>query len=190
LPAELRSVILRAQDGDLVAFEELLSNFHNDVFALLCKWTGNWHDAEDLTQETFIKVFRYLKSFRIEENFRSWLYRIALRLAHDHYNKTRKLPRHESLDSVIFQNLQLHSRNPSEEELQQKQTLKAIYNVLPTLSFRERSVFVLKAMQGMENQEISRILGISQTTVRRFFGLARQKILKRLEQKDNSAGMC
>lgn len=71
LPCELRSLILRAREGDSLAFEQLLENFHASIFSLLCKWTGNWHDAEDLTQETFIRAFKYLKTFRIDENFKT-----------------------------------------------------------------------------------------------------------------------
>lgn len=170
-----------------MAFEQILQNFHPSIFSLLCKWTGNWHDAEDLTQETFLRAFKYLKTFRIEENFKTWLYKIALNLVHDHYKHQRGSPVTESLDDVLEQNLDW---GPSAtEKVFRSQLLKIVYGILPGLTCRERSVFVLKTMEGLENDEVSRILQISQTTVRRFYGLARRKILEAVEQKMNLSGI-
>lgn len=136
LPRELRSLILRAREGDSLAFEHLRENFHASIFSLLCKWTGNWHDAEDLTQETFIRAFKYLKTFRIDENFKTWLYRIVLNLAHDHYKHQRCPSEMMSLDEVLEQNLEWSASAP--DKIFQSQLLKIVYGILSSLTPRER----------------------------------------------------
>jgi RNA polymerase sigma factor (sigma-70 family) len=108
-------------------------------------------------------------------------------LVHDHYKHQRGSPVTESLDDVLEQNLDW---GPSAtEKVFRSQLLKIVYGILPGLTCRERSVFVLKTMEGLENDEVSRILQISQTTVRRFYGLARRKILEAVEQKMNLSGI-
>lgn len=176
---DLSRLIQRAQKGDPAAFEQIVGEYYSGVFALLCKWSGNWHDAEDITQETFLRAYKYLNSFRIGENFKSWLYRIALNEAHD-FRNDRRAKQTSSLDEVLEEHLRFDAT--TEETTQRKQTLETIYRMLPEFSPRERSVFILKTMEGLENDEIARILGISQTTVRRFYGLVRQRILAKLKR--------
>lgn len=183
---ELQELIKRAQAGDNEAFEQLLGQFYNPVFGLLCKWTGNWQDAEDLTQDTFLKVYKYLKSFHSGENFKSWIYKIAVNLASDHHAASRRRPQMEELDETVQQHISMSTE--AGERVRQQQMIRQIYRVLPELTARERSVFVLKAMESMENHEIARVLGITETTVRRFYGLARRKILHEVEQKKPEGG--
>lgn len=176
---DLTPVIHRAQEGDRAAFDELVGLYYAGVFALLCKWTGNWHDAEDLTQEAFLRAYKYLNSFRPGENFRSWLYRIALNQAHDFHHDHRQARQNESLEDTLEKHLRYDASTV--QDLERKQALETIYRLLPEFTPRERSVFVLKTIEGMENDEIARVLGVSQTTVRRFYGLARKKILAALK---------
>jgi RNA polymerase sigma-70 factor (ECF subfamily) len=177
--SDLTPVIRRAQKGDRAAFDQIVEQHYAGVFALLCKWTGNWHDAEDLTQEAFLRAYKYLNSFRPGENFRSWLYRIALNQAHDFHHDRRQARQTESLENTLEEHLRFDASTV--QDLERKQALETIYRLLPQFTPRERSVFVLKTMEGMENDEIARVLGISQTTVRRFYGLARKKILNALK---------
>lgn len=92
-----------------------------------------------------------------------------------------------SLDEILEQNLEWSASAP--DKIFQSQLLKIVYGILPSLTPRERSVFVLKTMEGLENEEITRVLQISPTTVRRFYGLARRKIIEAVEQKMNLSGI-
>jgi RNA polymerase sigma-70 factor (ECF subfamily) len=176
------ALIRRAQKGDHGAFEELLNAHYGSVFSLLCKWTGHWHDAEDLTQETFLKAYKYLRSFRPNEVFKNWIFRIALNLAHEHHSAGKRRARSvEELDEKVYEQL---TSGPAlvEDKMRRDEMLRQVYRAIPNLTERERSVFVLKTMEGMENDEVARTLGISQTTVRRFYGLARRKILDEIRK--------
>ena len=153
---------------------------------MLCKWTGHWQDAEDLTQDTFLKAYKYIKSFHEGQSFKSWIYKIALNLANDHYAASRRAPMMQELDKAIEE--QVFTNPDAGDQVRHQQMLREVYRILPELTMRERSVFVLKAMESMENDEIARVLGISETTVRRFYSLARQRILRGLEQKRRGGG--
>lgn len=169
-------------------FEELLDRYYSPVFSLLCKWTGHWHDAEDLTQETFLKAYKYLNSYRPDQDFKNWVYRIALNIAHEHYAATRKREQIVELEETVEQHIVPAPGADAEARASRQQQLRRIYAILPELTVRERSVFVLKTLEGMGNDEIAQILGITETTVRRFFGLARGKIVDKLEQKEQNRG--
>jgi RNA polymerase sigma-70 factor (ECF subfamily) len=76
---EIDTALVRAcQRGDIEAFEQIFRVYRNPVFRLAYKFTGNRDDAEDLTQEIFLKVFENIGSFRYESSFATWLYRIAV----------------------------------------------------------------------------------------------------------------
>jgi len=132
----------------------------------------------------FIKAFKYLKTFRIEENFKTWLYKIALNLAHDHYKRQQ-----QSSTSTDFPEQSIEGSASAEHQIFQSQLLKVVYEILPLLTSRERSIFIMKTMEGLENEEIAKILRISPTTVRRFYGLARRKLLEGVERKLNLSGI-
>jgi len=76
---EIDTALVRAcQRGDIEAFEQIFRVYRNPVFRLAYRFTGNRDDAEDLTQEIFLKVFENIGSFRYESSFATWLYRIAV----------------------------------------------------------------------------------------------------------------
>jgi RNA polymerase sigma-70 factor, ECF subfamily len=178
---ELSQNISDAKAGQAEAFERLMAQFYPPVFGLLCKWTGNWHDAEDLAQETFLKAYKYLARFRSGENFRAWLFQIAINLAHDLHRDRKTAFLTSPIDDAVLE--AIDPEPAPEETLHRKQILQIIHQMLPEFSPRERSVFVLKTMEGLENDEIARLLGISSTTVRRFYGIVRQKIMRALEEQ-------
>jgi RNA polymerase sigma-70 factor (ECF subfamily) len=122
---------------------------------------------------------------RPDESFKTWIYKIAMNLANDHYAESQRAVAVELDES--FQE-QIQSPSDAAEKVGQRQLLQQIYRVIPQLTARERSVLVLKAMEGLENDEIARVLGVTQTTVRRFYGLARRKILRLLEQQKSAEG--
>ena len=131
------------------------------------------------------------------QSFRSWICRIALNLAHEHYSASKRRAQvMEPMDETVCEQMVALEPAQAEENIRRQQMLKQVYKALPQLTPRERSVFVLKTIEGMENDEVSRLLGISETTVRRFYGLARRKILETIqleglsfEQKEQKEGI-
>ena len=103
---------VRAREGCSDSFEVLAGRHRNAVQAFLVRKTGNQHDAEDLTQETFSRVYRNLSKFDAERNFRSWLFTIAARLAISHYRKKGSVVT-VSIDSLVIQE---DGAEPGEQE--------------------------------------------------------------------------
>src|SRR5262249_59624367 len=128
-----------------------------------------------------LKAYKYLGRFRTGESFRAWLFQIAINLAHDLHRDRKVAFLISPIDETVLE--AIDPEPAAEETLHRKQILQMIHQMLPEFSPRERSVFVLKTMEGLENDEIAVILGISSTTVRRFYGIVRQKILRALEEQ-------
>src|SRR5437016_4932807 len=103
-PRELRpeALVEQCKAGSLEAFALLVEHYQKRLFNYLCRLTGNSHDAEDLTQETFLKVYRSLHRFNSGQGFSTWLFTIAKRTAYNHFRSAKhpqELPTEEPIDS-------------------------------------------------------------------------------------------
>ena len=134
-------------------------------------------DALDACQDAFVKVFRYIHRFRSGESFFKWLYRIALNAVHDHLrrNRPRGLISLQDLASGRAEQIE-GGETPLADRLENADLAQKLLAELPSLSRRERIVFVLRDLQELTTQEIGIILGVSQVTVRRHSMSARQKL--------------
>jgi RNA polymerase sigma-70 factor, ECF subfamily len=173
--ASLRLVIERAQAGDAAAFEQLIIVFQRKVVATAWKVLGNQDDALDAAQEVFIKLHRYLHTFRVEQEFSAWLYRLIVNACHD----TRKRrPNHLSLEEARERGALdgLRSADDVEAAAMVAEDETIIAAALETLSRKERAALVLRDFEGLDTEEVARILGSSATTVRSQICSARAKI--------------
>jgi RNA polymerase sigma-70 factor, ECF subfamily len=165
----------RAAAGDEPAFEEIVKRYQARVFRLAWRLTGNESDAKDALQETFLRVYRGLGSFRNESRFGTWLYRIATNAALTE-RRTRSRRPADSLDSFLpqFDARGSHVATPAElqvavraEEVLDRQSLaekaRAGLQRLPELY---REAFVLRDLEEMPTAEVAEVLGLSQGTVR------------------------
>lgn len=149
-------------------FRKLVEENKKNIYFLSLKLTGNHHDAEDLSQEVFIKVYKNFDSFRHEAKISSWLYRITV---NTHINRNRNKMRKnlhstEKIESVAS----AYTEPPAEtnpERAARSGIIKAhIEDALSKLSARERSVFVLSHYNDMPRQEIADMLDIKTGTVK------------------------
>lgn len=173
-------LVLKAQQGDVRAFDELVNRYHGKIYALTYNMTSNREDAEDLTQEVFVKAFEALPRFRGNSSFYTWLYRIAVNKTIN-YRKKRNRKRALSLDQFdqeiklddVYHHLTTKGsplRNISLSELQEK-----LNEALQNLSEKHRTVVVMHDMQGVPHAEIAKIVKASVGTVRsRLFYARRQ----------------
>jgi RNA polymerase sigma-70 factor (ECF subfamily) len=181
--------IERAQKGDREAFRQLVETHQRMVYHLARNLTGNHHDAEDLTQEVFIQVYRNIHRFRGDSKFSSWIYRIAV---NSHISRTRKkswktLVFKENLeDQAIKQNPASQARYANPEKAAEAGLLQGhIQRAVEQLSPRERSVFVLRHYEDMPLNEIARTLNIHTGTVKSSLFRALQKLQKSLSFYQN-----
>jgi len=174
----LALVIERAKAGDTTAFEQIVTCYQRKVVGVAWRMLGNQEDARDAAQETFLKAYKYLKSFDAEQDFSGWLYRIAVNACRDIARKRRN---HDQFTSFETEHQagnfdRLASRDDVEASAIQAQERALISEALKTLSEKERSAIVLRDLEGLTTEEVARILGSSQTTVRSQISSARAKI--------------
>ncbi|MBI4832593.1 MAG: RNA polymerase sigma factor [Candidatus Lindowbacteria bacterium] len=162
--------------GDTGAFEELLRRHRRPVFAYLCRMAGS-ELAEDIFQEVFIRVISSRATYKRTAKFSTWLYRIAHNtcvdaLRRENYRKTESLfqpadPRvAENGGEMLIQDIVPSSNPGPAEELARKQLSDALKKCIARLNPEQREVFVLRQYQNLPFQEIARVVGTSESTVK------------------------
>ena len=172
------SVIERAKAGEPAAFEQLIDCYQRKVLSTAWRILGNSEDARDAAQEVFLRVHKYLKGFRSDQDFAAWLYRIIVNVCRDHQRKRGVHREFASFESEREAGTldTLASREDVEANAIKSQQRALIGQALDTLSTRERAALVLRDLEGLSTEEVARILGSSQTTVRTQISAARAKI--------------
>lgn len=175
------TLVQRAQNGDYTAYDELVRRYQERVYATVYHMTSNHEDAGDLTQETFIKGFTALKSFKGDSSFYTWVYRIAVNKTIN-FIKQRKNRTHLSLNDMDF-NAENHPdmvdlvsektprRDAGLNELQEK-----LNDAMQKLSPMHRLVVTLHDVQGLPHEEIATIMDCNIGTVRSRLFYARQQM--------------
>jgi RNA polymerase sigma-70 factor, ECF subfamily len=163
------SVIARCLSGDEAAWEELVRFHARHVYALCYRFTGSAAEAQDLTQEVFLRVFRTLRTFRSDEgSFGTWLARVTRNLLIDHYRRTRQDRQTDSIDdhlSTLDQPLPTAPARP-DQTLAGLETSELLQAALQRLSPDLREAVILRDLQEMEYREIAQVLGIPEGTVK------------------------
>lgn len=177
---------LRARDE--CAFEELADRYTGEIFGLLFRLTQNREDAEDLTQEVFLRAVRSVKGFRGESDIRTWLYRIAVNAARSRFKWWARRGREKTLsiegsvrdsESPLAETLPSKTENP-EEELLRHEREALLHRALGEIGEVYREAVVLCDLQGLKYEEISELLGISVGTVKSRIARGRDELRKRL----------
>lgn len=176
-----------ARKGDHRAFAEIVSLYKDKLYHLACRMTGNRQEAEDVVQDTFLRVFKNLDSFDENQKFSTWIYRIATNQCIDRLRKKRKVysldaetSDHEGIDGYAM--LPCDDRTP-ESELLLSETQRLIQQAMETLPPKYKSVMILRYMQDLSLQEISEVLDMPVTTVKTRVHRGREFLRKRLENK-------
>jgi len=175
----------RISSGDSTAFQEFVERYKKKIYYVAYDITGDHNDAEDVSQEVFIKVFRSLKTFRRNAKISSWLYQVSVNASIDLLRKKSSKPE-KSMDDIeradIQENLPgsgTRAQNPersAEDFLIQKHISEALQKVSP----KERSVFVMRHYNELKIREIAEILNVSPGTVKALFYRATRKLRKEL----------
>ena len=184
---EESAIIAKVLDGDADAFEPLVTANQNFVYNIALKMLSNPEDAFDVSQEAFVKAYRSLKDFKGDSSFSSWLYRIAANMCLDFMRKNKKR-RAASIvyldDDNDLKELDLpDTRFAPETELERKELGRAINDALTLLPEDQRSILLLRELNGMSYAEISDILNLETGTVKSRLFRARARLAKIL--RDN-----
>lgn len=190
--ADDRELVTKAQLGDKLAFETLVAKHQGRVFAVAGGILRNREDVEDIAQQVFFKAYFSLKRFDQRSAFSTWLYKITV-------NECWDLLRKKKVRPLVFESElseeQAHAYHTSEQQsdyaLNVSDRLEAEQQVaqwLDCLDERDRSMLVLKEVQGFTVEEIAEIMGLNGNTVKVRLFRARQRIADRIRRKRRATG--
>ena len=182
-----RELVGKAQRGDQNAFRALVERYQRRVFQLALGMVKDADEAMDIAQETFVRVHRYLPSFKGDSSFFTWTYRIATNLCLD---AARKKSRSEPVDARDEDEAEIEAAmDPVSSALAgpQRATLNAelrdkLEEALQSLSENHRSILLLREIDGLSYEELARVLGIRKGTVMSRLFHARLKMQKKLRE--------
>lgn len=186
--SEQDETIRRAQSGDEAAFRELFLKHRQDVTRVVYRSLGPSADLEDVVQDVFVHVYRSLLSFRGESKFSTWLYRLATNVARMHLRKARSRPRFAHVE-VPDRPVDSDSQPAGEEAVDRDGRVRALYEVLGTLTDKKREVLVLHDLEGKTASEIAELVGAPVLTVRTRLFYARKELYAALSQNDRLKGV-
>ncbi len=183
------TALLKAfQIGEKDAFDKLVLKHKNRVFSLCYRFLGDYEEANDCAQETFVKVYRSLEKFRFDSTFSTWLYRIAVntcknRLKSTQYRHSKKMVRLDNPGNQEESGHSIQIRDKSlspAAELERKEKHVLIQKAIDSLPEEQKTVIVLRDIEGMSYEEIAEIGGYNLGTVKSKLARAREKLREKL----------
>jgi RNA polymerase sigma-70 factor (ECF subfamily) len=182
-----RALVRAAQGGDEQAFRSLVERYHRRVVQLALGMVKDADEAMDIAQETFVRVHRYLPSFKGDSSFFTWTYRIAMNLSLDVQRRKARSERvemGENDDAEIEAAMDPPSHalaGPQRQALNEELRGK-IEEALAALSENHRSILLLREVEGLSYEELARVLGIRKGTVMSRLFHARLKMQNKLRE--------
>lgn len=179
-------LVRRVQAGEVAAFDQLILKYRERLYSVVYNLTSNREDANDLTQEAFIKAFRSIGKFQAKSSFFTWLYRIAVNTTLTHLKRTRlkRFFSFDNLDGEISQSELvevLASRMQTDKPTLMRELQEKLNDALQTLSLKHRTVVVLHEIEGLSHQEIAEITHSTEGTVRSRLHYAKQQLQSLLQ---------
>jgi RNA polymerase sigma-70 factor (ECF subfamily) len=171
-----RDIIEQAALGDIGAFEEVYKTFSSTVYTLALGVTKNRQDAQEVTQDVFIKIFRSLKSFKFGSSLGTWIYRVAVNTA---LNMYRARSRRASAMTYIEDagDIPDASGKSPDEAVVLKDSEARAAKLLKGLSPEHRACIMMREIEGLDYKEMSKALGVPLNTVRSRLKRARQALI-------------
>lgn len=168
-------LVRRATRGELTAFEALVDR-HRTVVVRVAAGIVGLEDAEDVSQDAFLRAFHRLERFRGEAPFRAWLLRITHNAALDHLARRRAEP----VDPRTFDASEQHAARPPAERLEVRERIERLQRKLRGLSYEHRAVLVLRDAEGFSYEEIADITDSPLGTVKGRLHRARHELIEML----------
>ena len=170
-----------AAGGDMVAFEEIYQRHHRRVYSICLRMLQNAFEAEDLTQDVFIQLYRKIGSFRGDSAFTTWLHRLTVNQVLMHFRKRNVKFEKTTEEGETPEQTVRGTENPFKMPIVDKIALE---NAIGQLPAGYKNVFVLHDVEGFEHEEVARILGCSVGTSKSQLHKARMKLRQLLRQQN------
>ncbi|MGC4084156.1 MAG: sigma-70 family RNA polymerase sigma factor [Vicinamibacterales bacterium] len=181
-PDEIESLIQRCLRGDQVAWERIVRLHWRRVFNVAYKFVGKHDEAEDLTQDIFIKIFKSLDTFDRRANFQTWLISVSRNLCIDHYRSVRK--ERQTIDRDVDANelaSATHEPGPM-AALEQRDRVALLREALTTLPDSLRTAVVMRDIQELSYQEIATQLSLPEGTVKSRINRGRNELARQIRR--------
>ena len=181
LPVSIDVIIQRAAEGDQAAWDTIVQTYWRKVFNVAYRFVGTYDEAEDLTQEIFLKVFRSLSTFDRRANFQTWLISVSRNLCIDRYRSGRR-DREVFAREVDAATVQAESPGPSPQaRVETQDRIALLREALKGLSPALRTAVLLRDIHELSYQEIADRLGIAEGTVKSRINRGRAELARRIE---------
>lgn len=184
-----RLLVDRFKNGDESAFEEMVSRYWDRIYARVLQMLKNQQDAEEVTQDAFMRAHRGLADFRGDASFSTWIYQIATNLAHNKYWYWWRRKRDQSMsldqpigvdgDGTISDVIPADAATPNDEVVTQE-LVDTVNLAIPQLSPKHREILILRLKKNMSYEDIAQELDISVGTVKSRIARARESLREKL----------
>jgi RNA polymerase sigma-70 factor (ECF subfamily) len=180
------SLVSRCLRGDETAWEDLVRLHTRKVYALCYRFTGSGSEAQDLTQEVFLRVFRTIRTFRSTEgSFATWLSRVTRNLLIDHYRRTRQDRVTDSIEEQlpVMEEAGAAASTRPDHAVAGREASEILQATLQKLSPDLREAVILRDLQEMEYREIAEVLSIPEGTVKSRINRGRAELARLLRKQ-------
>ena len=186
-PADIKALVAEAQKGSEPAFDDLVKMYYDKVHRLSWNIVKNEQDAQEVTQQTWVKVWRKLDSFKGESAFYTWLYRVTTFTAWDYIRKRKRKAEVEYLDEIDPDRAPeggalLAAAPRPDRALRATEIRETFDRALGLLSEKHRTALVLREVEGLSYEEISQVMDCAKGTVMSRIFNARRAMQEHLQE--------
>lgn len=175
-----RQLVVRVQRGDKAAFDLLVRKYQHKVAKLVGRYVRDWAEAEDVTQEAFLKAYRAIGGFRGESAFYTWLYRIAVNSAKNYLDSQRRRPPTSDMEidgaELSDGGEGLREQATPERSALTDEIAATVYRVIENLPVDLKTAITLREIEGLSYEEIAQVMDCPIGTVRSRIFRARDSI--------------
>jgi RNA polymerase sigma-70 factor (ECF subfamily) len=184
-------LVRRCVAGDVVAWEEIVQRYNRRIYNICYRFAGSGDEAQDLTQEVFIKMFRTLSSYDVERGaFMTWVTTITRNLLVDHFRKSKQDRMTDSLDAAPSEHEdamplsdRIEDTGPSADvSVQGRETRELVHRALQKLSPELREAVILRDLQDMDYKDIATVLKVPEGTVKSRINRGRSELARLLQR--------
>lgn len=187
MSAEENQIILKAKQGDMTAFEELIYKYDKHVLSIAYNFRFNREDAKDIYQEVFLRVFKGLKGFEGKCEFSTWLYRIVTNVCISFKRSQKKFEyasvyqEYDDEDNLNSMSNSIADETRIDEQFIGNEITKKIWQAVDTLSPQQKLAFTYKYLHEHKIKEIAVLMNCTESAIKKYLFIASHKIREKLK---------